>query len=277
MEKKKRLYWNSCSFLYPDVMISPNYILSEKSILSNLFYNENELGDKSSYIASGLGSNNESIFRRTLIDCSKNHFEFVIVGWSHPERTLILNNSINLDYDKVREESEKSYLGHAPNRTLYGYSSMIPSGNNVNELFLKFEPKGTDDTILYTISLHNFLKQKNIPHLFLNMGKLDTNILSARESWIEDIDPKNYLSVNNDDTILQKMSFCFTEYYAKKAEKIVVKDVHIENYKQLEGNSDNDYEKTGWLSDIGGHLGNLGYEHLFDLIHNHILKNNLVY
>ena len=275
MEKKKRLYWNSCSFLYPDSMIYPNYILSEKSILSNLFYNENELGDKSSYIASGLGSNNESIFRRTLIDCSKNHFDFVIIGWSHPERTLILNNSINLDYDKVKEESEKSYLGHAPNRKLYGYSSTLPSENNGNELLLKFEPKGTDDTILYTISLHNFLKQKNIPHLFLNMGLLDINMLSARESWLQDIDPKNYLSVNDDDTILQKMSFCFTEYYAKKAEKTVVKDIDIEKYKSFKGNSDFEYEKTGWLSDCGGHLGELGYQHLFDLMYTHIVKNIL--
>jgi hypothetical protein len=75
---------------------------------------------------------------------------------------------------------------------------------------LKFEPKGTDDTIIYTLSLHNLLNSKNIPHLFMNMGKLDSDVLSARENWLQDIDPKNYLSVNDDDTILQKMSFCFT-------------------------------------------------------------------
>jgi len=257
-------------------MISPNYILSDKSVLSNLFYKENELDTKSSYIASALGSSNESIFRRTLIDCSKNDFDFVIIGWSHPERSLILDNSINLQYNKLKEESEKSYLGDSPNRKLYGYTGLIPSHDSGNHLLLKFEPKGTDDTILYTIALHNFFKQKNIPHLFLNMGKLDSNVLTARESWLREINPKNYLSINSTDTILEKMNFCFTQYYAKKAEKIVVKDIDISKYNVLKGNSDREYEKNGWIMDIGGHLGELAYNDLFELMYNHITKNNLV-
>lgn len=262
---------NSCSFLYADYTIGGgDYILSEKSILSKLFTN-------SSYIASGLGSNNESIFRRTLIDCSKNNFDFAIIGWSHPERTFILNNSINVEYDKLKEESEKDFLGVAPNRRLYGYTDIIPSENNeLNTFLLKFEPKGTDDTILYTLALHNFFKQKGIPHLFLNMGKLDSNILSARESWLQGIDRKNYLSINDDDNILQKMSFCFTEYYAKKAEKIVVKDSDITKYKSINGNGDEEYEKTGWIMDIGGHLGPLAYDDLLNLIYDYIIKSNLI-
>jgi hypothetical protein len=270
MENKKRLYLNSCSFLYADRMISPNYILSENSQLSKLFCS-------SSYIASAMGSNNESIFRRTLIDCSKNNFDFAIIGWSHPERALILNNSIDLSYDKLKEESQKSFLGNTSDRLLYGYDNIIPFQNGGNYSLLKFEPKGTDDTILYTISLHNFFKQKGIPHLFLNMGKLDENIISIRESWLQGIDPKNYLSVNDSDNIVEKMSFCFTEYYAKKAEKTIVKDLKIHEFKSLSGNSDIEYAKTGWLADCGGHPGKLAYQDLFHLIYEHIIKNNLVY
>ena len=273
MDNKKKLYWNSCSFLYADIMFGSDYILSNESPLSKLFYN---FGEEGSFIASGMGSNNESIFFRTLIDCSKNDFDFVIIGWSHPERALILDNGIDLDFEKLKEDSEKKFLGNNRQADLYGYQNLIPTGASYNNHLLKFEPKGTDDTILYTISLHNFFKQKGIPHLFLNMGKLDTNVLSARESWLNGIDSKNYLSINDNDSILEKMTFCFTEYYAKKAEKIVVKDGDIPKYNTLIGNSDKEYAKTGWIMDIGGHLGKLAYNDLFNLILNHIQKNNLV-
>lgn len=273
MNNKKKLYWNSCSFLYADIMFNQNYILSEESLLSKLFFS---FGDGASFIASAMGSNNESIFLRTLIDCSKNNFDFVLIGWSHPERALILNNHIELDFEKLKEDSEKQFLGNSRHRDLYGYQNLIPTGADYNNHLLKFEPKGTDDTILYTISLHNFFKQKGIPHLFLNMGKLDSNVLSARESWLNGIDPKNYLSINDNDNILEKMTFSFTEYYAKKAEKMVVKDSDIHKYNILKGNSDEEYAKTGWIMDIGGHLGKLAYNDLFNLISNHIQKNNLV-
>lgn len=269
MDIKKRLYWNSCSFLHADFMFGKKYILSKESVLSELF-------GESSHIASVMGSNNDSIFRRTLIDCSKNNFDFVIIGWSHPERALILNSSIKIDYTKLKEESEEQFLGTGPNKGLYGYTDKIPSENDGNDLLLKFEPKGTDDTILYTISLHNFFKQKNIPHLFLNMGKLDSDILDARYNWLNGIDTKNYLSVSENDTILEKMKFSFTEYYANKAKKIVVKDKDIQRNKILKGNSDAEYVKTGWIADIGGHLGKLAYDDLFTIMYNHIIKHNLV-
>jgi hypothetical protein len=272
---KKKLYWNSCSFLHAERMISKNYILSKNSPLSNLFYTFDESGDNTSYIASAMGASNESIFRRTLIDCSKNNFDFVIVGWSHPERSLNLNYGIDIDNNTLKNESEKKYLGDVDNKKLYGYYDKIPSESEDKYSLLKFEPKGTDDTILYTISLHNFFKQKNIPHLFLNMGKLDSDVLSARESWLHDIDTKNYLSLNNDDSILEKMKFCFTNHYAKKANRMVVKDSDIQKYKAFEGNSDFEYKKTGWILDIGGHLGQLAYDDLFNLIYNHINKNKL--
>ena len=270
MGDKKRLYWNSCSFLYADYMLEKNYILANRNILSKLFKDSNH-----SYIASSMGSSNESIFRRTLIDCSKNDFEFVVIGWTHPERTSILDITKDLDIEKLKEESELNFLGNGPNKNIHCYIDKIPS-KATNPSFLKFEPKGTDDTILYTIALHNFFKQKGIPHLFLNMGKLDSNVLEARKSWLEGIDPKNYLSANNNDTILQKMSFSFTEYYAKKAEKIVVKDSEIRKYKLLKENSDEEYRKTGWVDDIGGHLGRLGYKDLFKIMHDYIIENNLV-
>jgi hypothetical protein len=108
------------------------------------------------------------------------------------------------------------------------------------------------------------------------MGKLESNVVTARESWLREINPKNYLSINSTDTILEKMNFCFTQYYAKKAEKIVVKDIDISKYNVLKGNSDREYEKNGWIMDIGGHLGELAYNDLFELMYNHITKNNLV-
>lgn len=264
MDIKKRLYLNSCSFLYADYTIpGGNYLLSKKSILSKLF-------TESSYIASGLGSNNEAIFRRTLIDCSKNDFDFAIIGWSHPERTLLVDRRINIDYKILKEESDLNFLGTGPRKPTYGYIDKIPGENDEHNMFLKFEPKGTDDTILYTISLHNFFKQRNIPHLFLNMGKLDSNVLEARKSWLNGIDKKNYLSISIGDDILEKMKFSFIEHYGKKAGKIVVKDLDIHKYKFLEDNNNK------WVVDIGGHLGESAYDDLFKLIYNHIIENNLL-
>ena len=60
-------------------------------------------------------------------------------------------------------------------------------------------------------------------------------------------------------------------------EKDIVKDSKIEEYKSLNGNSDEEYEKTGWIMDVGGHLGKLAYEDLFNKMYEHIIKNNLVY
>ena len=67
--------------------------------------------------------------------------------------------------------------------------------------------------------------------------------------------------------ILEKMKFCFTKHYADKANKNIVKDIDIAKYNILEGNSDREYEKTGWIMDIGGHLGKLAYDDLFNLMY----------
>ena len=75
---KKRLYWNSCSFLDTEAIL-------HNTALNKLFTNvENEPIDRNSYKASVGGSSNESIFRRTYIDILKNKFEFVLICWSHP-------------------------------------------------------------------------------------------------------------------------------------------------------------------------------------------------
>ena len=73
------------------------------------------------------------------------------------------------------------------------------------------------------------------------------------------------------------MKFCFTEHYANKANRNVVKDTDIAEYKLLKGNSDNEYRKSGWILDVGGHLSAIAYNDLFDLMYNHIIKNNLLY
>ncbi len=63
-----------------------------------------------------------------------------------------------------------------------------------------------------------------------------------------------------------------------RSAKPIVKDSKIEKFKSLKGNSDEEYEifGNGWILDVGGHLGNLAFEDLNNVIYNHIIKNNLV-
>jgi len=238
----KRLYWNSCSFL------------DTKSILHNTELNK-LFFEKLSHKGSVPGSSNEMIFRRTLIDCLKNDFDFVLIAWSHPQRFVVSDTTQKLDYKKLKAESDNNFLPNQLNQ-LHGYNEN-PMANTRYAHAHKFEPKGTDDTILYTISLHNFFKQKGIPHLFLNMGKLDSNVLWARESWLSKIDSKNYLSLNDDDTILQKIQFSFTKYYIEKS------GLNILN-------------ENNWVCDSAGHLGNLAIQDISNKIYEHILKNKLL-
>lgn len=275
---KKRLYLNGCSFLYN----GQSFLLKENPLYKIFNETNHSNKDLTSYNASAPGSDNESIFRRTLIDCCKNNFDFAIIAWTHPERTLSLYPDLKIDLEKIKKDSESNFFGDdSMYKKLYGYLTLLPSDKHDVYSYskLKFEPKATDDTIFYTIALHHFFKSKNIPHLFLNMGKLDSNILSARENWINEINPQNYLSLNNNDTILQKMQFSFTEYYAKKVSKPIVKDIDINSFKSLEGNSDDEYELAGngWIRDVGGHLGYLAFYDLFQLMYNHIkIHFNLV-
>ena len=259
---KNRLYWNSCSFLDEDSLL-------EKSKLSELF-NPTHSGSSGSHKCSVGGSSNESIFRRTLIDCSKNDFDFILIAWSHPQRFIISDITQELDYKKLKAESDNSFFPNLLNQ-MHGYNEN-PMANSLYASKHKFEPMGTDDTILYSIALHNFFQNKSIPHLFLNMGILDSKVLSARESWLKHIDPKNYLSLNDNDTILEKMQFSFTKYYIEKAGLNILND-------EKNNNNDfrnSDYFKNSWVYDYPGHLGNLGICDISNKIYEHILKNKLL-
>ncbi len=275
MKNKKRLYWNSCSFLDSDKMVD------EHSSLSTIFaMHDSDIREiEKSYKASIGGSSNESIFRRTIIECSKNSFDFVIVAWSHPERYILPDLTIELDYNKLKEDANSlSFPTKWDAIHMYGYKSQIPHDlNNTikNTNILKLEPKGTDDTIFYTLSLHNFFKQKGIPHLFLNMGKLDSNVLWARESWLQEIDSKNYLSLNETDTILEKMQFSFVEYFLGLDDTILIKDKEISKLNDL-GLLDKNKNSKIYTKDESGHLSDFGYREISKIIYNHIIVNNLI-
>jgi len=267
---KKKLYLNSCSFMDNDA------ITSDSSPLKEFFKNTNI--ENGSHKASLGGSSNEMIFRRTLLDILNNNFDFVIIAWSHPERYLVPNINLELDYNKLKEDGDKELQGVHYNDP-YCYIGGIPGhGANKNMELLKFEPKGTDDTILYTLSLHNLLNSKNIPHLFMNMGKLDSNIIKARKNWIKHINPKNYLSMNDNDTLIEKMSFSFVQHFIELGGNEFIKDREIaliNNEKNID-NINQILHKNKYLTDIGGHLSDLSFKIIYQKIYNYVIKNNLL-
>ena len=271
---KKRLYLNSCSFMDDDG------IVCERSPLKKFFNfipQSSKFVNNPSHKASLGGSSNEMIFRRTLLDILNNDFDFAIIAWSHPERYLIPNMNLKLNYDKLKEDGDRQLQGVSYNDP-YSYIGGIPGhGAGRNSELLKFEPKGTDDTILYTLALHNILNSKNIPHLFMNMGKLDSNIITARENWIKHINPKNYLSINDDDTLLEKMSFSFVQYFIELGGNQFIKDREIALINK-ENNVDNIKEilhKNPYLVDIGGHLSDIAFDIIHQKIYEHIVNNKI--
>jgi len=272
---KKRLYLNSCSFMDNDA------IVSETSPLKHFFKNTN-INDKwvenPSHKASLGGSSNEMIFRRTLLDILNNDFDFVIIAWSHPERYLVPNINVKLDYKKLKEDGDRELQGVHYSEP-YAYIGGIPGhGATQTAELLKFEPKGTDDTILYTLALHNILNSKNIPHLFMNMGKVDSNVISARENWIRHINPKNYLSMNDDDTLLDKMSFSFVEYFINQGGTEFIKDrgIALINKEKNIDNINQILHKNPYLIDIGGHLSDIAFNIIYELIYKHIIKHDMI-
>ena len=244
-----------------------------KQMPTNFKWEENP-----SHKASLGGSSNEMIFRRTLLDILNNDFDFVIIAWSHPERYLIPDINIHIDYNELKKDGDKE-LQTAHYNGPYGYISGIPGhGATQTAELLKFEPKGTDDTILYTLALHNILNSKNIPHLFMNMGKLHSNVIEARENWVKHINPKNYLSMNDNDSLLDKISFSFVEYFINLGGTDFIKDREIALIKK-EKNIDNINEilhKNPYLIDIGGHLSHLAFDVIYKLIYEHIVKYDMV-
>lgn len=272
---KKRLYLNSCSFMDNDA------ILKHQSPMLKIFkqlIDDNQLEENPSHRASLGGSSNEMIFRRTLLDILNNDFDFAIIAWSHPERYLIPNPSNKLNYKKLKEDGDKKLQGVHYSDPYYYLGGIPGHAGNKNAELLKFEPKGTDDTILYTLALHNLFNSKNIPHLFMNMGKLDSNVIQARENWIKHINPKNYLSMNDNESLLDKMSFSFVEYFINLGGSEFIKDREIALIKK-EKNIDHIKEvlnKNPYLTDIGGHLSDLAFDVIYKLIYEHIVKYNMV-
>lgn len=263
---KKRLYLNSCSFLK---MENQGFNMVSNPLLS--IFTESGDDDNLTYLASMSGNSNESIYKRTLIDVLKNKFEFVIIGWSHPERSIKVNTDNSIDFTQLKSSSEEKYY-----RNQYLYDDIVPSC--INDKFmrnLKFEPSGTDDTIIYTISLHHFFKSLSIPHLFLNMGKLNSNVLLARENWVQFIDPKNYLSLDLSHTILQKMQFSFVEYYLSLDKRILYKDKEINEFQLNNGSELTNVHKK-YTVDIGGHLSYYSYKDILSLMYNHIIHHKLL-
>jgi hypothetical protein len=110
------------------------------------------------------------------------------------------------------------------------------------------------------------------------MGKLDSDVLWARESWLQEIDSKNYLSLNDDDTILEKMKFSFVEHFLKLGENKLIKDKDVADLKKIH-KVDEIFELKNtnpFTVDIAGHFSDRGYKKLDGIIYNHIIKNNLV-
>lgn len=278
MKNKYRLYINGCS--YVDGFNTPN------SILSNKFkdLHSNRL-DTHSVNAGVGGDNNDGIFRRTIIDCSKHKFDFAIICWSHSTRWIANDFTVDFESDnenikKLQKDTESKWYpkGIVPN----GYidSAKATEMLDCDELqLLCSEPYATDRTIFHTISLHYFFKQKKIPHLFLNMGELNPHIIKARKDWLYQIDSKNYLSYKEED-IVNKMKFCFTQYYSElhKPKPILTqreKDI-ITKSSPYKGFQYSDYYKNNYIVDEGNHLGALAMNDINNLIIEHILKHNLL-
>ena len=111
----------------------------------------------------------------------------------------------------------------------------------------------------------------------MNMGKLDSNIITARENWIKHINPKNYLSINDDDTLLEKMSFSFVQYFIELGGNQFIKDREIALINK-ENNVDNIKEilhKNPYLVDIGGHLSDIAFDIIHQKIYEHIVNNKI--
>lgn len=271
---KKRLYLNSCSFMDNDAIVSEHSPLKK---FFNFMPHVSQFVNNPSHKASLGGSSNEMIFRRTLLDILNNDFDFVIIAWSHPERYLIPNINLKLNYDKLKEDGDRK-LQSVKYDGPYCYIGGVPGHGATQSMeLLKFEPKGTDDTILYTLALHNLLNSKNIPHLFMNMGKLDSNVIKARENWIKHINPKNYLSMNEDDTLLEKMSFSFVQYFIELGGNDFIKDREIAliNQKKNVDNIKEILHKNPYLVDIGGHLSDMSFDIIYKKIYDYIVKNKM--
>lgn len=242
------VYQGGCSFLKsPDVFVDT--CLSDYFAESLVNINNSK-----------EGASNTQIFRKALYSIMKSDFDFVIIGWTHSwrnDKSFIEEDMNYKNINKLLIESHKNILNSE-----FGYESIV--GNSNKNIHCNFEPQGTDDVIMYTIILNQLLKSKNIPHLFITMGQLNTDVLNNRKGWIDLIDSKNYYG---DGNIIEKMSFSITNYFYEK---------HInENYEITKAGS-NELTSSGYIIDNTPHLNYNGSKQLAELIKEYITKNNIL-
>jgi hypothetical protein len=249
-----RLYYSGCSYL------DDNGIIDDGTKLSKLFK------INTSIRATQGGSSNEMIFKKSYLNILKNDFDFVLIGWSHPERSIRFNLGTDMDSITMKRESNSDLITSNFNN----YESILPGHGNVGASQFKFEPHGTDDTIIYTTILHNLLNQKEIPHLFINMGKLNKDVIDARIGWLELINPKNYYGSG---TISDKFKFSMIEQFVNDEMNVAnISDNSVAKY----GSNEIPLELQKHIRDTSGHLNKDGYSKLSEYLYQYIIDNALI-
>jgi hypothetical protein len=244
----KRLYFGGCSFLQ-----SPNIFIDSK--LNDYFGRDSEVINN----AFG-GSNNDQIFRKAFFSIQKNDFDFVLIGWTQSWRIDKVLDIFDKDdgyEDRLREEASSDIL-----KTSYFYTGIIGNDKNYSK-FSHHEPEGTDNVIMYTIILHQLLKSKNIPHLFITMGELNYATLSGRSEWLKIIDEKNYFGKGK---LIDRMGMCLTDLYHDKHIDIFGKDFDESTY----------HLPNSIIRDNSCHLSENGGRILAKEILEHIIDNEIV-
>jgi hypothetical protein len=206
------------------------------------------------------GASNTQIFRKALFSIMKSKFDFVLIGWTQSWRNDKSFIEDVIDYtniDKLLMESYKNVLDSE-----LGYEHIV--GNSHKNIHCNFEPQGTDNVIMYTLILNQLLKLKNIPHLFITMGQLGTNILNNRKGWVDLIEPKNYYGEGN---IVEKMSFSITNYFYEK---------HLSEGHGTPKSGYNTLTSPGYVIDNTPHLNYNGSKMLSKLIKTYIIENNIL-
>ena len=109
------------------------------------------------------------------------------------------------------------------------------------------------------------------------MGKLNSDVINARENWLKHIDPINYFSFEN-ESMIEKVSFSAVEYFVNLGGSKFIKDREIAliNTEQNIDHIKEIMHQNEYLVDLGGHLSSVGYTILFEKMYEYIVNNNLV-
>lgn len=243
----KQIYFGGCSFLE-----KPN--IFENDVLLNHF-------GKDSIVINNAksGSSNDQIFRKAIFSILKNNFDFVLIGWTQCwriDKVLDVYENTSEYRELLMEESNSSIL-----KTSNFYSQVVANDKMYNR-FCHLEPEGTDFTIMYTTILHEILKTRNIPHLFLSMGDIMPYTLEAREGWLQLIDKKNYFGTGD---LKERMSFAITNHFYNE---------HLKIFGESTGMTWT--HKNSLIRDNASHLSDNGGRVLAEMISNHIIKNKIL-